>query len=379
MDYTQNTRLRLLCVGRDLRGGGAERVQLQLLQHLDRAAFTFKVFYLNDSGVLHSLIPGDATPVFATHGQVNLKAHAFSIIWRLLRHIASCDVVFAMQEGTPSYLAIVAAELMRKPVVAWKHNVWPNPPGSAKWTKLATALLYPLVARFIGVSRQVGEHLVAETLVKADQVVTLPNPMPLSELRRMSEEPLPAWAEEVFRRPTILAVARLDRTKRLDLLLRAFHGLVSQGTKANLLILGEGPLRAELQALAADLGLSGAVFMPGFELNPYRFFGDSRFLVLTSESEGLSMVLIEALCLGLPAIAFDCPGGPREILQGGRFGILVPPGNVAALKSAMTDVLNNQDLRTHFSNEGVRRAEAFDAPAATRLFEAEFRRAADAG
>ncbi len=101
------------------------------------------------------------------------------------------------------------------------------------------------------------------------------------------------------------------------------------------MILGQGRARERLLALAAELGVAEDVALPGFVPEPYAFMAHADLFAFTSRWEGLGFVIIEALAVGTPVVATDCPSGPREILQDGRIGPLVPVGDAAALAAAM--------------------------------------------
>ena len=115
-----------------------------------------------------------------------------------------------------------------------------------------------------------------------------------------------------------------------------------------------------LQTLATELGVTQDVEMPGFAHNPFAFMSRAAVFVLSSRYEGLGNVLIEALACGTPVISTDCPSGPAEVLDNGRFGPLVPVGDVAALARAIEDVLDNppaaQSLRARARLFTVERA-----------------------
>jgi glycosyltransferase involved in cell wall biosynthesis len=172
--------------------------------------------------------------------------------------------------------------------------------------------------------------------------------------RRISVVPLPAVTEELPRLaampaehpwlsdrsvPVILAVGRLARVKDYPTLLRAFAMLRAR-RPCRLLILGEGRQRPRLARLVRRLDLSQDVQMPGFAANPYAYMARARLLVVSSLREGGPQVLIEALALGTPAVSTDCPSGPREILDGGRYGRLVPRRSPEALAHAMAATLD---------------------------------------
>jgi glycosyltransferase involved in cell wall biosynthesis len=137
----------------------------------------------------------------------------------------------------------------------------------------------------------------------------------------------------------ILGVGRLTRLKDFATLIRAFAE-VRRGRVARLMILGEGEEQAALEALVGELGLVDDVALPGFRGNAVAYMARSALLVLSSLSEALPTVLIEALAVGTQVVSTDCPNGPREILQEGRLGTLVPVGDVAALATAMVAALD---------------------------------------
>ena len=138
--------------------------------------------------------------------------------------------------------------------------------------------------------------------------------------------------------PVILAVGRLTAAKDYPTLLRAFS-MVYQKQPARLLILGDGKERAPLESMVRQLGLTENVQMPGFVVNPYAYMARARLLALSSRWEGLPGVLVEALACGTPVVSTDCKSGPREILENGRFGRLVPVGDPDALAAAILDTL----------------------------------------
>jgi glycosyltransferase involved in cell wall biosynthesis len=109
-----------------------------------------------------------------------------------------------------------------------------------------------------------------------------------------------------------------------------------------LAILGWGPERDSLEALSAELNISDYVALLGYAENPYQYMSRANIFVLSSAWEGLSIVLIEALALGIPAVSTDCRSGPREILADGQIGQLVPVGDVASLAQAMRKALNEK-------------------------------------
>jgi glycosyltransferase involved in cell wall biosynthesis len=139
--------------------------------------------------------------------------------------------------------------------------------------------------------------------------------------------------------PTICAAGRLQRQKDFPTLLRAFARLAAR-RDCRLLILGEGQARSRLESLIAELGLTERAALVGFQRNPYAFLARAALFVLSSAWEGSPNVLTEAMALGIAVVSTDCPSGPAELLDGGRFGPLVPVGDDAALAAAMAATLD---------------------------------------
>ena len=138
--------------------------------------------------------------------------------------------------------------------------------------------------------------------------------------------------------PVVIAAGTLAEWKGFDDLIAAFAQV---RTEARLVILGEGPLRAELEAQVDALGLADCVKMPGHTTNTLAYFARSDVFVLSSRVEGLPNVLVEAMMCGCTPVSTDCPTGPREVLDNGRFGALVAVGDVAALAEAIDHALAN--------------------------------------
>ena len=139
--------------------------------------------------------------------------------------------------------------------------------------------------------------------------------------------------------PVVLAVGRFAAVKDYPTLIRAF-AVVRRKHEVRLMILGEGDERPRLEGLIAEMGLGESVALPGFDANPYAYMARAALFVLSSISEALPTALIEAMALGTPVVATDCKCGPKEVLQGGRFGRLAPVGDVAALAAAMAATLS---------------------------------------
>jgi glycosyltransferase involved in cell wall biosynthesis len=197
---------------------------------------------------------------------------------------------------------------------------------------------YPRADAVIAVSRGVAQDIRAVTGLGGDRLQVVPNPVIDASLFERAAEPVehPWLLEETV--PVILGIGRLTRQKDFGTLLGAF-ARVRKRQSCRLVILGEGRDRPRLEAQAQRLGVAADVSLPGFIANPYAYLSRARLFALSSAWEGSPNALTEALALGVPVVATDCPSGPREILDEGRVAPLVPVGDVAALAGAMERVL----------------------------------------
>ncbi|MDH5564293.1 MAG: glycosyltransferase [Nitrospirota bacterium] len=204
---------------------------------------------------------------------------------------------------------------------------------------------YPKAGGIITVSNGVKEELVLHSGLPPQTITTIYNPLLTHKIREKSEESINhPWFQKEGSPPIILGVGRLVPQKDFSTLVKAFSH-VRQSRPAHLVIIGEGRQRSELTTLAQTLGIDKDVWMPGFSDNPYAFMGKASILVLSSIYEGLPNVLIEALACGCPIVSTDCPSGPSEILEKGKYGTLVPMGDSQALAQAIHHTLDHPPNR----------------------------------
>jgi glycosyltransferase involved in cell wall biosynthesis len=197
---------------------------------------------------------------------------------------------------------------------------------------------YPCADAIVAASSGVAAAIADTAGVPRDLVHSLYNPVVSPELSKRSQEPVDRDWFASDGQPVVIAVGRLVKQKDFPTLLQAFRR-VRDERPAQLLILGEGPDRSDLEALVAHLKLEQDVELPGFVDNPYAFMARAQLFVLSSAWEGFGNVLAEAMACGCPVVSTDCESGPAEILEGGRHGPLVPVGNADALAEAMLQVL----------------------------------------
>lgn len=198
---------------------------------------------------------------------------------------------------------------------------------------------YPWADGIVAVSRGVAEDLAQITRLPLERIRVIYNPVVTPELLKWAEEPVDHHWFDPGEPPVVLGAGRLTKQKDFSTLIRAF-ALVRQRRLARLMILGEGGERSSLEALVRELGLVDDVALPGFVKNPYAYMARAAVFVLSSVWEGLPNALIEALATGTPVVSTNCESGPAEILENGRYGQLVPVGDVGALAEAILTALS---------------------------------------
>lgn len=267
-------------------------------------------------------------------------------------------------------IAIWARDLARVPtrVVVSDHTDYTATPAlssRASRLKIETAMQwsYPRADGIVAVSDGVARAVAGIAGMPRSRVSVIHNPVPIpsSGDKQLPCTAAPGWASHDG--PRLIAVGSLKPAKDFAVLLSAFARM-REASNARLLILGDGPLRGELEALKSRLALKDAVDMPGFVTNPYPYFATADVFVLSSAWEGFGNVIVEALACGTPVVATDCRSGPREILEDGRYGRLVPVGDPAALAGAICQSLAG----THDPAALMRRAGEFSLDAASRRY-----------
>lgn len=322
-----------------LGGGGAERVTLNLARGLLAAGVDVDLVAASAKGAYKDTVPEGARLVDLGAGRV---LSSFPSLRRYLRSERPTAFLSALNHA--NVMALWAARAAGYPgrVVVVEHNdVLEAGRGSVVEGRVLPWLMrrtYPRAGAVVAVSEGVKRSLVVGVGLPAAKVEVIYNPVLTEATARAAKEPA---EHEFFERrgvPVVVGVGRLTRQKNFANLLRAFAELRAT-TEASLIVLGEGEERPALERLAAELGVASDVSMPGFVANPHAFLARADLFVLSSDFEGLPTVLIEALAAGGKVVSTDCPSGPSEILDGGRYGALVPVGDSSALAQAMAQAL----------------------------------------
>ncbi len=199
-------------------------------------------------------------------------------------------------------------------------------------------LFYRWADTIIVPSQGVAADLARITRLPVNRIQVLPNPVVTPQLEKLSRQKIAhPWLQE-HTTPVILGIGELSARKDFSTLIRAF-ALLRKQFRCRLIILGKGRQKEALETLARQLRIETDLDLPGFVDNPYPWMKQSDLFILSSRLEGFGNVLAEALATGTPVVSTNCPNGPAEILNNGRYGPLVPVGDHAALAKAMQQVL----------------------------------------
>lgn len=340
----------------NLRGGGAERLAIYLANYWVNYGIEVEFILMKNEGELLPLLSNKVRVISLNVDRIK------SSIWTLRYHLRKTqpDVTWVGMWPLTS-AAVIAWLLAARPgkIFLTDHNQLSiscvrELRLSPLWLKLVMNATYPFATGVMAVSKGVASDISLLSGFPEDSIKVIYNPAAtgVSPVRASPSERRELWGNGFDLH--ILTVGSFKLQKNHALLLRAFSKL-RQTLNAKLTILGEGDLRQAMEKQITELGLEGKVSLPGFYKDPYPWFRSADLFVLSSDWEGLPTVLIEALECGIPVVSTDCPSGPSEILENGRYGRLVPVGNVDALADAMIASLN----QTHDRNALVSRAKDF--------------------
>lgn len=325
-----------------LRRGGVQRSMTNLAQSLSKHGYSVYLVVAQVDENFRSQIPQEL-------GVVNLNARSmFRALPALVRYLKqdrpACLISSQMHVNLN---AIIACQLSRTDsfLVISEHNdvhsVYRNATTvKGRLVPWLARLLYKKADRIVAVSGGVADGLATWLGMDRDKIHVIHNPLVNGRIFQEASESLDHPWFQSGQPPVVLTVGRLEKQKDHETLIRAFARVVEQ-IPARLVILGEGGLRKTTQALIVELGLETLVELPGFVSNPFAYMGRAAVFVLSSAWEGLPGVLVEAMACGCPLVSTDCPSGPAEILENGKWGALVPVGDSDALSQAILAAIKN--------------------------------------
>lgn len=343
-------RIKILFVLDCLKGGGAQRAFVNIINGLDKDKYNIELGLVKNEGEFKDLI------------SENIKIHDLNCtsarfaLFKLRNLIIKCkpDILFS----TLTYineLCYLVRKLMNHP-----------PPIMVRCANYQTiemnkeSILVRLLAKntyrssdaVIALTEAMKRDLVDNFTVQAAKVCVIPNMVDIEYIKKLSNEPVVEGGIMGNRAtPLITALGRLEEQKGMQYLIRGF-ALLRKKHRARLMIIGQGSLQNSLVKDIERFGLEQDVFLAGFKINPYKYIARSDIFVLPSLWEGFPNALIEAMACRVPVVASDCLSGPSEILTPGINGILVSPGKPEELNEALIEMVENEKLRRSLAEAG---------------------------
>ncbi|MFL5867283.1 MAG: glycosyltransferase [Thermoleophilaceae bacterium] len=345
--------------------GGAERVVVNLTRSFAEQGKSVDLVLARRGGaLLDELDPR----VRLRHLGASNRATVVPALARYLRHAAPRALLSHMDVANVAALLAHAASRAPTRIVVCSHLVVSEQVVHAqrrqdRWVARTLRWLYPRADAVVAVSDGVASDLADLARLPRSRITVIHNPVVTNELLARSHDSLEHPWFGADQPPVVVAAGRLVPQKDYPTLLHAFER-ARRDRPLRLMILGEGGERALLEGLIRKLDLAEDVSLSGLVENPYPYFAGASVLALSSAWEGFGNVLVEALACGTPVVSTDCPSGPGEILEGGRYGRLVPVGDHEALAAALLSTLDEPP-----KPDGLRRRAAqFTPDAAARRY-----------
>ncbi len=321
----------------DLGSGGCERMSLFITEALAAAGMRVDLIVSQYAGVLAD------HPVARAHG-VDLGGQGKWAVGPLLRYYRRERPQLIIAVGrTAKMVAGLGNQIEPQlPFVISVRGVLERPRPSRFWPRALFGhaperWLYRRAVAAQGTLRAMSEQIERCFAIPPERVTTIHNPLTLDRPHHL----FPRAHERWFDRPVIVSAGRLEPQKNQAALLRAF-ARAGLRDRARLMILGVGPLEAGLRRQAAALGIADALVLPGFVPDVRPYLDRSAGFVLSSTHESFGLVILEALACRLPVASYDCPTGPTELLDQGRLGRLIPPGDEDGMAEAMREMLDGR-------------------------------------
>ncbi|MBI5787879.1 MAG: glycosyltransferase [Candidatus Schekmanbacteria bacterium] len=355
-----------------LKGGGAEKVLIELLKNINREKFSLYVAIFNKGGVYFDEIPLDVQ----IYDLCKISKYSFFSLQRKLNNLIielQIDIVLSFLNYT-NFLTLMSKNLFgwKQPVIISEHNPltpYFNDNSHLSWVKkYLTKILYPQANFIIVVSNGIKKELLGVISLKEEKIRVIHNPVDINKIKELAEEPVNLSCGNEFQ---IVTAGRLTTPKDYVTLLKAIK-IVRNYLNVHLSILGEGKDEGMLRNFSLDLGISEMVSFLGFQKNPYKYMAKSDLFILSSLWEGFGNVIVEAMCCKVPVIATDCPYGPGEIIFQGKNGILVSIKNENNLAEAILKIAKDESLRVKMAEAGSIRAEDFDVKKVIKEYEDMF-------
>lgn len=316
--------------------GGAERVISILSNDFAERGWVTHIGLLLFNKVDYDL--NETTKVFDFTGRLTSRLKRIPYWIKSVRSYIKKekpDVIVSFAARINVLVLLAAIGTKTKVIVSERNDPWHDGRGLA--TRFMVRLLYPFAAKIV---LQTKRSVAYFSKAIAKKCIVIPNPISV----KCEASPV--------KRKKIVAVGRLAKQKNHEMLIRAFSSLPQEYNDYSLFIYGDGPLLEYLSSLAKSLGVENRVFFPGNVLNIHEQIADAELFVLSSDYEGLSNALLEAMMMGLPCISTNCAGA-EEFIENERNGFIVSVGNKMELVKVIKSCLSKRQLLSMISRNAV--------------------------
>lgn len=333
--------------------GGVERVMTNLALGLTEKGFDVNLVLVNSRGPFRNLIPNHINIVDLNSSRV---LYSLPRLIQYFRNYKPDVVISAMDHQNIVTLWAIHIARIKPITIVSVHSDWSAVYNRVKSYKdrvlpILMRRFYPWADYIVAVSQGAALGLSKITGISLDRITVIYNPVITPDIFQKAEEAIEHPWFSTRELPVILGVGRLAPEKDFETLIKAFK-IVRDTRPSRLLILGDGEERPKLEALIRSMNLQEWVSLPGFEENPYKYMKQASVFALSSIWEGFANVIAEAIALGTPVVSTNCPSGPAEILDNGRYGLLVDVGNPQQLAEAILKILDSPPDRNVLMQRG---------------------------
>lgn len=365
--------MKILLVINSLEGGGAERVACTLAQHWSSQGHELTIVTLHGGPIVYDLPPEvqllslEARRLLRGPGRLALVPVGAFELARLLDRLKPDATISFLTRSNLIHVLTRWFGNQRPIYISERSFSEAEYVGPRRVVGMMVQRLYPLATRIVAISEGVKNSL-GRMGVPLSNITTIYNPQNLDEIRAEAHAPpsAPRHQPRVERDRTsgsfrMVMAGRLAEPKDYTTLLEALAVLVRQRKlDVRLVVLGDGPHKAALHDKARALGVDDCVEWKGWVTNIHAVMATCDVFTFASTYEGFGNVLVEAMACGLPVVSTDCPGGPREILEDGKHGFLVPMGDHVRIADAVQALATDEQVYADYKQRALARAEDFE-------------------
>tara|TARA_B100001996_G_scaffold110537_1_gene83653 strand:+ start:4950 stop:6059 length:1110 start_codon:yes stop_codon:yes gene_type:complete len=309
--------------------GGAQKVALEIANGLSKRGKNIEIIVLNDEGLFKKNVSGQIKVKIIGKKRVILS------LKYLIEYFKAINPISFFSAQTHGSFVVALAILISK----WKGRFITRQTNTHKSNKFRKfAIKDYLIHILFNFSNLVAHSVIAPSqgiaseIKNIEKVKVVPNPINFNQIIELSKENIEN--SKVNKQRFILGVGRCVKQKRFEDLVKAF-ALTNLPNSIKLVIIGEGPERKKINETSKKCGIEDKVIVLDYEENPFKYMSKCELFVLTSGWEGMPSVLIQALACGAKVISTDCDHGPKEILNNGEYGSIVPVGDIEKIKKTI--------------------------------------------